>query len=532
MAARHVGWDQRAAWLLATSRLMHPDQDLTQRTAFVDALHARGIAADSTRISRWESGTVGVPRSVAEAYEDVLGLSEGSLSAVTDGVRRILGQQPHHRDDPSRLPGREPHDLDRLMDSALGQRPTGTDWQQLAGELTRYDRIWLRQHEWSALCNRLVLELSRSVGISYVRRYEAAAALIRHPSAQRHMSRALGSFVMHPDTQVVAPVLNLLAEVSEPAAADLVLRMMTGESKGLRRAAASVAAVKLRLGHFTEPAYRHLEAYAARVLRRGEPLEGGLDAFDLAIQLPSASFAAVMDAIGDRRVQAQLGRARSTGELLTRQQAAAVVADLAATVQSDAAGRSHPEPDMMLRRLLRESLLHTHKARRHHAALLLGASPYRHAVSRQCHALTGASNYFLAARAWTVLMRVGHAGKRGDVVLRALSETRPTLQARALVNIGLNAEPIHHGEARAILSGLTTETRGSVRHGTLFALGMSGAEELRALAEHDAEPVRRSAQWWLDLGPAIHDHLPAPSTADPRIGNSRSTNSRLTSEKK
>ena len=33
----------------------------------------------------------------------------------------------------------------------------------------------------------------------------------------------------------------------------------------------------------------------------------------------------------------------------------------------------------MLRRLIREALFHTHKQRRHQAALLLAASPYRHA---------------------------------------------------------------------------------------------------------------------------------------------------------
>ncbi len=108
---------------------------------------------------------------------------------------------------------------------------------------------------------------------------------------------------------------------------------------------------------------------------------------------------------------------------------------------------------MMLRRLLRESLFHAHKARRHHAAQLLSFSPYRRAVARRCHSLAGGSNDFLAARAWAVLMRVGLAGRRSEVLLRAMSDGRPTLRARALVNIGLDetaAEPGRGAGARRL----------------------------------------------------------------------------------
>lgn len=503
MSSKSIACEARVAWLLATSRMLHADPDLSQRDHFVAALKAQGIAVDNTRISRWESGAQAANDQVLHAYEHVLGLAHGTLVTVIGGLRRTLGgdQPVRHA---TELP-LDSTDLDRLLDGVSGTVNHGSQWQRLAAEVTRYDRVYLRQQEWATLSSRLVRELSRSVGLAYVRRYEAAASLIRHPSAQRHLTRALGSFVMHPDTQVVAPVLNLLTEVHDEVASDLVLRMLGADSRGLRRAASSVAAAKLRLGHIPDASLRQLEAYTARAMRRGEPLDGALDAFDLAIQLPTASFGNVMDTVKDRRIQAQLGRARSTGELLTRQQAAAVIADLGAATQADTEGMRHPEPDMMLRRLLREALFHTHKVRRHQAGLLLAASPYRNAVARQCHALTGGSNYFLAARAWTLMMRVGHAGRRSEILLRAMTETRPTLQSRALVNLGLSKEPVSRTEARAILTQLGEETRGSVRHGTLFALGMSGAPEIAKLASHDDERVRRTAAWWREQGPAIHD---------------------------
>lgn len=504
LSSRTVGCDQRVAWLLATSRMLHPDPELTRRERFVAAVKERGIAVDNSRISRWESGATPVPDSVLNAYEDVLGLGEGTLVTVTGGMRRLLGSGPLPRQHDE--PTREYVDLDRLLSEVERSTPThGLHWQLVAAELTRHDRVYLRQAEWATLCQRLVVELSRAVGLGYVRRYEAAARLIRHPSARRHLSRALGSFVMNPDTQVVAPVLALLTEVDDQAAADLLLRMLRAESRGLRRSASSVLASKLRLGQIPESALPQVEEYAARALRRGEPLDGALDAFDLAIQLPSASYLRVMDSVNDRRIQAQLGRARSVGELLTRQQAAAVVADLAADIERDMGALAPGETDMMLRRLLREAMFHTHKQRRHHAGLLLAASPYRRAVARQCHRLTGASNYFIAARAWTLLMRVGHAGRRSEILLQAMSETRPTLKARALVNLGLSPEPISEAESRTIAQQLDPEARGSVRHGTIFALAMSGSPAVADLAEHEDARTRRAAAWWLEHGPAIHD---------------------------
>ncbi|MFC5177408.1 hypothetical protein [Nocardioides taihuensis] len=505
-----MGCDQRAAWLLATSRLMHPDQELVARARFVEELRARGIPADPTRISRWESGSHPVQPQVSAAYEQILGLSAGSLSAVTVGMRRAFGSQVVLRE---QVPIDDSGDLESLLDEVTSERPTGVAWQRMATTLTRHGRVFLRHGEWEELATRLVDELARAVGISYVRRFEAAVTLLRHPSSSSPMSRALGTYVIDPDAQVLAPVLNLLCEVYEQQASDLVLRLLHTERMPLRRAAASVAADKLRRGHFGPSSLALLEEHACHRLRHEDPLEGGLDALDLATQLPAASFTTVLESIGDRRVRAQLQGARATSELVAAPQAARVVAEAVACIQADATGEN-AEPDPMLRRLVREALLHPHKPRRHHAAVLLGASPYRHAVSRACHTMTGGDNSFLAARAWTVLMRVGHAGRRSEIALRALSEGRPALRGRALVNLGLNPEPISPGEARAIIAGLRAEAEQvPVRHGALFALGMSGAEELTTLVDHGSDAVRRGSRWWVAHGPAIHDHVLAPAAA-------------------
>ena len=207
-------------------------------------------------------------------------------------------------------------ELNRLIEVAESGAADGAQWLQLADHFNRFERVFLREADWTALCRRLVTELGSAVGTGYVRRYEAAAAFIRHPNARRHLIMAVGRFVTDPDTQVVAPVLNLLSEVPDPAAAALTLRMLSADSdnKYLRRAASSVAAVKLARGHFDEAALPRLESHVVGALRRGESLDGRLDSFDLAVRLPDSSWERVTGGLRTRRAHALVERrpARAT----------------------------------------------------------------------------------------------------------------------------------------------------------------------------------------------------------------------------
>ncbi|MEJ7834305.1 MAG: hypothetical protein WKF79_15430, partial [Nocardioides sp.] len=344
-----------------------------------------------------------------------------------------------------------------------------------------------------------------AVGLGYVRRYEAAASLIRNANAQPHLTRALGEFVTHPDTQVIAPLLNLLTEVPHDSAGRLVVRMTDSENPNLRKAAMSVAAVKVHRGHFDDGTLRQLESHALGSLRRGESLDARLDSFDLAVQLPDDSWSRISDKLRSKRAYSLVNQARAGGELVPSDDAAAVVGDLATAAQADTPSHGPNELDMMLRRLLREALLHAHKPRRHHAALLLGASPYAPAVARQCRELARDPNDLLAARAWTVLMRVGVNADCAGVVRRALAETRTSIKARALVTVGLTPGELADPDAELISTGVTTQSRLHEQQAGLFALGMSGSDRIKDLTEHPSEAIRRGAEWWREQGPAIHD---------------------------
>lgn len=500
-----VGVDQRVAWLLSTNRLLGPDPDLARREGFLRVLKEQGVQVDNTRVSRWESGLQAVPGRVVATYERVLGLPEGSLVSVSAGLRRSFGSGPAPRETSLRDEDLTTGSFEGMLDAAERGDAGGALWLRLAEQLHRFDRVFLRKEEWTRLCGRLVEELGVAVGPAYVRRYEAAATMLRHRAAQRPMLRAIGSFVVHPDTQVVAPVLNLLTELPDAPAGDLVLRLLGSDDGNLRRAAASVAAYKIARGHLLPDALPQLESAVVGALRRPDPLDGRLDFFDLAVHLPQPSWEQVSGGLRTRRAFGMVTQARATAELVPHAQTVAIVAELAATAQAQTPTQHSREPDPMLRRLLREALLHVHKPRRHHAALVIAASPYAPAVAEQCLRLTGHPNDLLSARAWTVLMRIGHGGREDKVIRRTRSEERPTIRSRALVNLGMARGDLPDEDATLLADAAVTQQRPAERHATLFALGMQGATEIKALAEHEHDDVRRAASWWRERGPAIHD---------------------------
>lgn len=505
LSSGKVGCDQRIAWLLTVTRVLGPDPDLARRDGFIAALKARGIPVDASRVSRWESGLQSLPAAVTSTYESVLGLPEGSLVAVANGLRRSFGDGPTVRRNPAHEKPLSNAEVESLLERGEQGTATGAHWLRLTDELNRYDKVFLRDREWAQVTHQLVLELGRAVGAGYVRRYEAAAAFIGHPVARQHLLMAIGRSVTAPDAQVVAPVLNLLAELPDRAAADLTLRLLSADTDNvyLRRAASSVAAIKLARGHFDEAALPKLESHVLGALRRGESLDGRLDSFDLAVRLPDHSWERVAGGLRTRRAFGLVTNSRTCDELVPSARAASLVSDLAPAVQADTPSHQAQEPDQMLRRLLREALLHSHKPRRHHAALLIAASPYAPAAARHCLRLAGDDNELLAARAWTVLMRLGDCGHRDQVLHRAVVDERPTVRARALVNAGLGGS-MKPDQSAAIARGYDA-ARSAERHATLFALGMAGAPELADLAESGDAETQRGARWWLDRGPAILD---------------------------
>ena len=250
----------------------------------------------------------------------------------------------------------------------------------------------------------------------------------------------------------------------------------------------------------------HLDVHESHVLgalRRGESLDGRLDSFDLAVRLPGPSWERVTGGLRTRRAFALVEQARVCDELVSPARAASLVSDLAPAIQAATPTHQSQEPDLMLRRLLREALLHSHKPRRHHAALLIAASPYAPAAARRFLDLAADQNDLPRRPRLDGADAGRDGGRREQVFDLSRTEKRPTIRSRALVNVGLGG-PLSAEQSAKVAEGYD-EMRPLERHSAMFALGMAGAPELQRLAAHDDPETRGGAQWWIGQGPAIHD---------------------------
>lgn len=516
LSGETISVEHRVAWLLSVSRILGARTDLAQREAFVAALDKVGVKADATRISRWESGPHRVPDRVVESYEMVLGLDRGHLRAPILGLRRAYGAGATAGTNPTVFadPAAE---LEDSIERAITGTADGETWLRLAGALTRVANVYLPQQVWAAVVGPLISELPRSSGTGHLLRREAAAVLVRSPVAQRHVLLALGEQVMDPAVQVIGPALSLLSEVSGTASSELVLRLLASENPVLRHSATSVAVTKAERGHFSEAALDQLEAHAVRGISRHPGAAHALDAIELTAHLEEAGYQRVLALARDQRTQQALVTTRAMSEIIPSDQARTITREMSATVQAAAPAPFGLEPDPMLERLLREALFHANKQRRFHAAVFLATSPYARAIADACRELALSPNETVAARAWTLLGRIGPETGSVSATHLALAEPRPTVRARALLNVGVSRERLGAAEADGLVDLATSTDSPDVAHAASFALGMQGARQLQELAARNDHPSGAAAGWWLRAGPAIWDgpsprglHVPSP----------------------
>ncbi len=494
--------DCRLAWLLATSRLLTPATAELPREAFLERIRAQGVSIDASRISRWESGQLPATHKLVAAYESVIGLPDGALWATSRLLHRSAGADA--RSAAVRpVEARTSEELDDLFDRIESRTATGGHWLRMTSDLAHFERVYLHRTTWTTLCTQLVAELTRSSGIAFFRRYEAACALLAHPQGGRHLSRSLGRFVLHPDVQNVAPAITLLREVSDQAAGGLVLRLMSDQNKMLRRGARGVAAAMVARDRFPVGSVETLEHHTGAALRKRGAIARNTDAIDLATQLPDDSYDRVLAAIPEPRVRRRVEHARETMELVPRDLARAI-SEAVATYAEAATRRAAYDPDQMLRRLVRESLFHVQRERRHLASVLVAVSPYGEHVARAVLDLASDGDDLVANMSWSVLRRMGHVLEGRRVVDALADELRDGVRARGLVTLGLTTGPLSEDAAEMMVATAKEGSSDALRHAAVFALGMTDHERLRVLATEEPD-LARSVGWWRSLGLAIHD---------------------------
>lgn len=489
----------RLAWLLATCRLFSPVTGGISRSEFVRRMRDDGIALDGPRVSRWESGSQPIGARHLMAYESAVGQPRGALLAANRLLLRAAGQPA-----PSEtFTGAPVDDLDALFDLVEKRKATGGHWLRLATDLGFYERVYLHTATWTSVCNQLVDELTRSSGVAFLRRYEAAVALLDHAQSRRHVTRSVGRFVMHPDVQNVAPALSLLREVGDDAAGELVLRLMDSGNALLRRGAVGVAGGMAAQGSFGSEDLRAVELHVARELRKEGDLSRRTDAIELAAHLSEDAFHRVLAAVRSRDARRRISQSRATMELVDSALARIIAEGVAAYAEAATSGGSH-DPDQMLRRLVREGLFHVQRDRRNLAAVLLGLSPYGRAVAQTVLQLTKEADVQVASMCWSLLRRMGHVVDRDEVAELACAEKRTGLRARGFVTTGLSRGTLDDEAADLLLEEARSPETPSLQHAALFALGMANHSHLLRLSELEDER-RRSAEWWRKLGPSLHD---------------------------
>lgn len=493
--------NSRIAWLLATSRLYAGGAGV-DRATMADLLQARGITADKTRLSRWESGRQAVPAAVLGGYEAVLGMAPGSLTTV---ARKV---QPNGRLDTSGVPqedeARDDAELDQLIADVLSADSTGATWCRLADELGRYDLVYLDRATWRLLIGTLTSELSRSSGLARAQRHDALHRLTLHPSSARQTVRELVFATTQLDAQVHPRALATLQFLDHQRLSTLVVAMLHGDREDLASAAFRVCAARLARGQLAS-SVDAIAAAAARTLHTASDAEWAhhvFDALDALVFLPAAQQERVMVSVPlhlRRRVLTTLAGT----ELAHPDTARRVSNGLAQTVLDTLPDRSLTEPDLMLERLLREALFHAHGEQRHRASLLLGASPYAPAIADALPDLVRSEDDWLAAQAVTLVPYVG-APRHAGPPWTSVAEDRSIVQAhalRAFADLDTALPDAVHVSAGATARAYPDSTRGEA---AVRLLGMNGSLQLADLSA-DTTRVGRAARWWLEHGPRIRE---------------------------
>jgi len=488
------------------SRLHHPDPGFGSGESFNAALEQVGLRADRSAVSRWESGKVTPRYQVLMAYEQALGLSPGHLTSVVNALRRSLGGQD--------LPAWAPvldvgqpafHDeLDRLVDLIVEDLGTGAEWLSFGQHVAAAKNLYLHRDVWHRLTTRLIHELSLSVGVAYLQRFEAMRLLLEHRVAERWLLEAVGAFLDDPAVQVINDPVGVLEISRASEAAEIVLdTFFTTESAEVLWATGESVAIKIEAGDYDQEEIRRIELSLGRRLKQPDASAGNFS--DLIMALPPAAQQRLLRESRAVPEHDQLRQAAAHGERWAPETTRRVSARLAAAVRSRLPSAQLYDDDKMTPRLIREALFAARGNRTHYASIFLHGSPMRES---------------LAAVLATEIDRVGLDDPLTPRFARLLRYVVTVEQEEAMLAwlpqasgaVARDfARALGHMASKGSLAALTSllERPGSdvvlLDRALLYGLGMRQDPSLAGVAADSdrSEPIRAGAEWWLARGGAV-----------------------------
>ena len=502
--SQSVDVEARIGWLLAMSRLHHPDPRFRDGRVFTEALGDAGMQTSRSLLSRWESGEIPISYEAMAAYERVLGLETGQIASITAYVGAILPRVKSRLARP-RLDPTEPAFADRL-DELVARAEDGdalaSDWQDLGWHLAAAPHVYLRGSTWATVCGRLVNQIPRTVKLAY-RQYSAAAFNIAQvPRAQGYLVDAIAEYVSDPGAQVLTSPAGLLDRLPTRESAALVLDMIERPpTESVFRVGVWLGAQKLTGGDFSAEERAKLDMIVLQLWRR-DPGKASEDLAELIAGMPEGMRATLVHA-ATRAGRRRLGYAVEHGEEVVAGRARTIASQIAEQARTLVPQEPLYAEDRMLTRLVREAMFHRDSERRHLASLLIASSPFGRAVT-DCLLVA------LRDTEQSPWMR-----GRMATLARYLSD-----ETHRLRMIGLLDDPsddvvtplvqgIGHMELSAMSDQVLRSTLGSelttTSRAKLYALGMSGSPGLPTIASSENAPgwQRVAARWWHERGPAV-----------------------------
>ncbi len=503
-----VDVEARIGWLLAMSRLHHPDPTFRDGRVFIAALADVGMPTSRSLLSRWESGEIPVSYEAMAGYERVLGLEPGRISSITAYVGAILPGVKARLARP-RLNPAEPAFADRLDELVTLAEDGGalsSDWQDLGWHLAAVPHAFLRSSTWATVCGRLVNELPRTVKLAY-RQYSAAAFnLAQVPRAQAYLVDSIADYVADPGAQVLTSPVGLLDRLPTRESATLVLDMVERPpTKSVFHVGVWLAAQKLTHGHFDESERARLDMIVLQ-LWRSNPAQASDDLAELIAGMSEGMRATLVHA-AERAGRRRLGYAVEHGEEVVATRARAISSQIADQARALAPQEPNYSEDRMLSRLVREALFHRDSERRHLASLLIASSPFEQAVT-DCLLLA------LRDPAQPPAMR-----SRIATLARYLSDETHRLRMIGLLEDASEdvVAPIAQGIGHMPYSAMSDQVLRSAlgrdlttaSRAKMYALGMSGSPGLATIATSSVAPEwqRVAAAWWHEHGAAIRPNI-------------------------
>jgi hypothetical protein len=492
--APDIDVEVRVGWLLRVSRQCAADPDDQLLRPFVRRLRSAGVVCDSTRVSRWETGSSPAPAPVLLRYEQLLGLHPGGLRSVVAGLRSTLARHRSVRyDDLVRDPVSRQARLDRVYgmytaSGAAGGGATGEDWNDLA-ELLTDPQVLVPTPMVEELVTTLLSQMMRGVKTAYTTRLQALTRLITYPPRTATVVDAVETAVREPGAQGVVDAVGLLGEIGRPWIVPKLLTMLEHDTGAARLGAAHAVYNLLVTGMFPNGRRSALED-AVRRLGAADPHGSGARlAASIASHLPgTGGLPADVPSVHQRRPAG----ARAEADVRWRTRIDAYTA----AARED----TGVEFDPMLERLLAEAVASRYTERRYHAGLLLMASPYRAVVARVAARIADTDQRPAARQAAASLLPHVAGGEQVPVLCGWLGADRSGLRRVALGALAHAGGPTDSLDLDAL-----AQEPGIAAPSLVYVAGMTGHPILRRWTTDQATPwaLRCSARWWLRQGSAV-----------------------------